>query len=222
MSLNPSHANEHPHSSDQVSLSASYSDSIAAQAVVEDLQKVGLRPTVIVPSGSWGTDEEPPLPTGGLFEQPLRTAAIGAMALGGLTGLAALIWLDGRGGLVYAAIGCLVGALTGWVGSAMAATAHPARDEDLLAYPGGSLTIEVDAAEPAKASLAESVMGRHGPTWFQARTRPGPRPPEERIMWQHEEGLSPLEAMGSWLEGSGKRPSPPTRGRHLEPGNLRP
>jgi hypothetical protein len=118
---------------------------------------------------------------------------------------------------MYAGLGLVVGALTGWVGSALAATAHPAREEDLLAYPGGGLTVEVEAAGPAAATLAETVMGRHDPTVFKARSRPAARPPAERVMWQHEAGLSPLEAMASWL-GNAEPDSPGmTRGRHLRP-----
>jgi hypothetical protein len=110
-----------------------------------------------------------------------------------------------------------VGALTGWIGSAMAATAHPARDEDLLAHPRAGLTVEVDAAQTSQARVAERVMGQHDPTVFTARTRPGPGARSERVMWHHDEGLSPLEALSLWVEERERprrAPAPP-RGRHV-------
>ena len=216
-----SDVNRRAPSGDRVSLSAAYTDSSAARAVVDDLERAGLHPTFIVPLGASWAPTDPP--TGAaLFEHPWQTAAVGAMTLGAITGFGNLVWLDGRHWLVYVGLGLLVGALTGWIASALAATAHPAREEDLLAYRGGGLTIEVEA-EPGKALLAETVMGRHDPTIFKARTRPGPRPPEERVMWQHEGGLSPLEALGTWFEDnrSGSVPRP-RRGRHLQPDRLRP
>jgi len=214
MSVNVSY-NANAARQEQVStLSAAYPDSSAARAVLDDLEQVGLRPTVIVPMGSWNL---PSPPRGRLFEHPVSTAFTGAFTLGAMTTLGSLIWLEGRQWLMYAGLGLVVGALTGWVGSALAATAHPAREEDLLAYPGGGLTVEVEAAGPEAATLAETVMGRHDPTVFKARSRPAARPPAERVMWQHEAGLSPLEAMASWL-GNAEPDSPGmTRGRHLRP-----
>lgn len=201
-------------------VSAAYADSAAARAVLDDLEQVGLRPTVIVPMGSWSAVSAPGRP-GGLFEQPLRTARTGALTLGSMTALGSLLMLEGRHWILYAAIGVVIGALTGWVGSAIAATAHPAREEDLLAYPGGGLTIEVEADQPEQARLAELVMGRHQPTVFKASTRPGARPPAERVMWQHEEGLSPLQAMSAWLDDSESKPPVLPRGRHLRATRIR-
>ena len=202
--------------------SAAYPDPSIAGAVVDDLERAGLRPTVIEPLGPW-TLSALPDPGSKFFEHSLITAATGALALGTITALASVIWLDGRHWLVYAGLGFFVGALTGWIGSAMSATAHPPRREDLLAHPGGGLTIEVEAGEPRKARLAESVMGRHEPILFTARTKPGPRSPSERVMWEHDQGLSPLEALSVWVEGrdrSSRSPAPP-RGRHLESHRLR-
>jgi hypothetical protein len=200
-------------------VSAAYSDSVAARAVLNDLEQVGLRPTVIVPMGSWSASDQ--IRSGGLFEHPLRTARTGALTLGLMTTLGTLIWLDGRNWLLYAGIGVVVGALTGWVGSAIAATAHPAREEDLFAYPGGGLTIEVEADQPEQARLAETVMGRYQPIVFKASTRPGARPPAERVMWQHEDGLSPLEVMGAWLDDSRSDPPVLPRGRHMQANRVR-
>lgn len=217
-----SDVNGYPPAGERVSLSAAYTDSTAARAVVEDLERAGLHPTFIVPLGSsWATAQ--PSAAGTLFEHPWQTSAVGAMTLGAITGFGNLVWLDGRHWVLYVSLGVLLGALTGWIASALAATAHPAREEDLLAYPGGGMTIEVEADEPGKARLAEAVMGRHDPTIFKARTRPGPRPPQERVMWQHEAGLSPLEALGSWFEDTRSGPGPrPRRGRHLQADHLRP
>jgi hypothetical protein len=202
--------------------SAAYPDPSIAGAVVDDLERAGLRPTVIEPLGPW-TLSALPDPGSKFFEHSLITAATGALALGTITALASVIWLDGRHWLVYAGLGFLVGALTGWIGSAMSATAHPPRQEDLLAHPGGGLTIEVEAGEPRKARLAETVMGRHEPILFTARTKPGPRSPTERVMWDHDQGLSPLEALSVWVEGRDRssRPAAPPRGRHLESPRLR-
>jgi hypothetical protein len=201
--------------------SAAYPDPSVAGAVVDDLERAGLRPTVISPLGPW-TLSALPDPGIRIFEHPIVTAAAGALALGSITALASLIWLDGRHWLLYGALGFVVGALTGWLGSAMSTTGHPPRREDLLAHPGGGLTIEVEAGEPRKARLAESVMGRHEPILFTARTKPGSRSPSERVMWEHDEGLSPLEALSVWVEGRDRssRPAPP-RGRHLEGHRLR-
>jgi hypothetical protein len=201
-------------------VSAAYADSSAARAVLDDLEQVGLRPTVIVPMGSWSAASDLGR-QGGLFEHPLRTARTGALTLGSMTTLGSLIWLEGRHWILYAVIGVVVGAFTGWVGSAIAATAHPAREEDLLAYPGGGLTIEVEAEQPEQARLAEIVMGRHQPIVFKASTRPSARPPAERVMWQHEEGLSPLQVMGAWLDDSKSDPPVLPRGRHLQASRIR-
>ena len=211
-----------PVKEDQVStLSAAYPDSSVARAVVDDLERAGLRPTVIAPLGDW-TVSSLPEPASGLFEHPIRTARTGALALGVVTAVVSLFWLEGRHWLLYAGIGLFLGALTGWIGSAMAATAHPARQEDLLSYPGGSLTVEVEADETQKARFAEMVMGRHEPTLFKSRTRPGPRAPTERVMWEHADGLSPLEVLGSWLDEKDPKPPAVQRGRHLEANRLRP
>jgi hypothetical protein len=183
--------------------------------VVENLEKAGLRPRVISPMGPW-TLSSLPDPASKLFEHPLITSAAGALGLGLVTALASLIWLDGRHWLVYAALGASVGALSGWIGSAMAATAHPAREEDLLGHPRAGLTIEVETVESLDARVAERVMGQHGPTIFTAKTRPGPGTRSERVMWHHDEGLSPLEALSLWVEQKdwSREPVPP-RGRHL-------
>ncbi|MGH8948585.1 MAG: hypothetical protein ACRDXF_06960, partial [Acidimicrobiia bacterium] len=122
--------------------SAAYPDPSVADAVVDDLERAGLRPTVITPLGPW-TLSSLPDPGSRLFEHPMITAGTGALVLGSITALASLIWLEGRHWLLYAALGFVVGALTGWLGSAMSATAHPPRREDLLAHPGGGLTVEV-------------------------------------------------------------------------------
>jgi hypothetical protein len=197
-------------------LSAAYSDPDTAGAVIEGLEKAGLRPRVIAPIGPW-TLSSLPDPGNKLFEHPLVTSATGALGVGLVTALVSVIWLDGRHWLVYAGLGMAVGALTGWIGSAMAATAHPARDEDLLAHPRAGLTVEVDAAQALQARVAERVMGQHDPTVFTARTRPGPGARSERVMWHHDEGLSPLEALSLWVEERERprrAPAPP-RGRHV-------
>jgi hypothetical protein len=202
-------------------LSAAYPDPDTAGAVVEHLEKAGLRPRLITPLGPW-TLSSLPDPASKLFEHPFVTSAAGALGLGLVTALVSVIWLEGRHWLVYGVLGMAVGALTGWIGSAMAATAHPARGEDLLAHPGAGLTVEVEAAESRQAWLAERVMGQHDPTVFTARTRPGPGMRSERVMWDHEDGLSPLEALSLWVEDRGSsRPPAPQRGRHLEGHRLR-
>jgi hypothetical protein len=197
-------------------LSAAYTDPDTAGAVVERLEKAGLRPRVITPIGPW-TLSSLPDPANKLFEHPFVTSGAGALGLGLVTALISVIWLDGRHWLIYAALGMAVGALTGWIGSAMAATAHPARDEDLLAHPRAGLTVEVEAAQSLQARVAERVMGQHGPTVFTAKTRPGPGARSERVMWHHDEGLSPLEALSLWVEERERprrAPTPP-RGRHV-------
>lgn len=199
-------------------LSAAYPDPDTAGEVVEHLEKAGLHPRVIAPMGPW-TLSSLPDPASKFFEHPLVTSAVGALGLGLVTALASLIWLDGRHWVMYGALGMAVGVLTGWIGSAMAATAHPARDEDLLAHPRPGLTVEVEAAEYREARVAERVMGQHEPTVFTARTRPRPGGRSERVMWHHDEGLSPLEALGLWVEERDRQPrratSQPPRGRHV-------
>jgi hypothetical protein len=198
-------------------LSAAYPDADTAGEVVEHLEKAGLRPRVIAPIGPW-TLSSLPDPASKFFEHPLITSAAGALGLGLVTALASLIWLDGRHWVIYGALGMAVGVLTGWIGSAMSATAHPARHEDLLAHPRPGLTVEVEAAEYREARVAETVMGQHDPTVFTAKTRPGPMARSERVMWHHDEGLSPLEALGLWVEERdtrSRRVPPPPRGRHV-------
>lgn len=117
-------------------LSAAYPDPDTAGEVVEHLEKAGLRPRVIAPIGPW-TLSSLPDPASKFFEHPVVTSAVGALGLGLVTALASLIWLEGRHWVIYGALGMAVGMLTGWIGSAMSATAHPARDEDLLAHPRG-------------------------------------------------------------------------------------
>jgi hypothetical protein len=151
----------------------------------------------------------------------MSTAITGAVVLGLTTTFGSLVWLEGRHWVLYGLLGVVVGALTGWIGSAIATTAHPAREEDLLAYPERGLTVEVDALEPDKARLAETVMGRHDPMTFRARTRAGARAPAERVMWQHETGLSPLEVLGSWLDQNDTSTSLLPKGKHLQPTRLR-
>ena len=200
-------------------LSAGYTDSSVAHAVVDDLERAGLRPILTVPLGPW-TMSALPDPSRGLFERPVGVAATGAFVLGLLTSFGSLIWLDGRHMWLYAGLGLFVGALTGWIGSAIAAGDHHAREGNVMAHPGGGLTVEVEADEPGKARLAEIVMGRHDPTIFNAQTRPGPRPASERVMWHHDEGLSPLQAMSMWLDDSDPSSGPP-RGRHLAAQRIR-
>jgi hypothetical protein len=205
------------HSEELSTLSAAYPDPDTAGEVVDHLEKAGLRPRVIAPMGPW-TLSSLPDPASKFFEHPLITSAVGALGLGLVTALASLIWLDGRHWVIYGVLGMAVGVLTGWIGSAMSATAHPARDEDLLAHRRPGLTVEVEAAEYRQAKMAEKVMGQHDPTVFTATTRPRPGARSERVMWHHDEGLSPLEALGLWVEERDRRPSratAPPRGRHI-------
>jgi hypothetical protein len=215
-----------PESPEQLStLSAAYPDPNTAGTVVQDLERAGLRPRLIAPMGPW-TMSSLPDPGGRLFEHPLATSGLGALGVGLVTALASVVFLHGRHWLIYAVLGMAVGALSGWIGSAMAATAHPARDEDLLAHPVAGLTVEVDAAESREARVAERVMGQHDPTVFTARTRPGPGARSERVMWHHDEGLSPLEVLSLWVDERerrpGKPPQPPPRGRHVAGNRARP
>lgn len=211
-------ASRHEPSEELSTLSAAYADPDTAGAVVENLEKAGLRPRVITPIGPW-TLSSLPDPASKLFEHPLVTSGLGALGVGLVTALASVIFLDGRHWLIYAALGMAVGALTGWIGSAMAATAHPARHEDLLSHPRAGLTVEVEASEFRQARVAERVMGQHEPTVFTARTRPGPGARSEQVMWHHDEGLSPLEALSLWVDGRERRPGKaapaPPRGRHV-------
>jgi hypothetical protein len=206
-------------------LSAAYPDSDIAGEVVEHLEKAGLRPRVIAPIGPW-TLSSLPDPASRFFEHPLVTSAVGAIGLGLVTALASLIWLDGRHWVIYGLLGMAVGVLTGWIGSAMAATAHPARAEDLLAHPRAGFTVEVEAAQRGEVRVAERVMGEHSPTVFTARSRPAPGARSERVMWHHEDGLSPLEALSLWVDERerrpGKTPAPVPRGRHVAPGHPQP
>ncbi len=195
-------------------LSAAYTDPDTAGEVVEHLERAGLRPRVIAPIGPW-TLSALPDPGGKLFEQPFVTSGAGALGLGLVTALASVIWIDGRHWLIYGALGAVVGALTGWIGSAMAATAHPARQEDLLAHPRAGLTVEVETDESLDAKVAETVMGKHGPIVFTATTRPGPGMRSERVMWEHGDGLSPLEAISLWVDGRERQTAAAPRGRHI-------
>lgn len=195
-------------------ISAAYADFAVARSAADDLEKAGLRPTTITPVGPW-TVTQLGGANSGILEHPVMTALIGAFSLGTITTTGALIWLDSpRSWLIYAGLGMIVGALTGSIASAIAAADHPSWHEEALGYSIGGLTVEVEADETRSAEVAALVMGRHGPTLFRSQTSPGPRPPSERVMWQHDDDLSPLEALGSWLGDIDVRGH--RRGRHLE------
>jgi hypothetical protein len=133
--------------------------------------------------------------------------------------LVAWLWAD-PGRWIYALLGMALGALTGSMASALAATSPPEWHEHLLGDPLGGVTVEVSTTDGSSAEVAKAVMAVHDPALVESTTEPGPRPPVERVLWDHEEGLSPLEELSTWVVGREAHASRQRRrrGRHIEQG----
>jgi hypothetical protein len=196
-------------------IAAAYNDSSVAQTVVGDLAKAGMHSADITLMSPWPV-AIPTEPRYRFLDHPFLVSLIGAFLVGGVAGLAGLLLANPERWALYAVIGAVVGAFSGSFASAVAATSPPNWHDQLLGDPLGAVTVEVNTTDGRSADVARLVMSGHGPALVQAQTEPGPRPPRERVLWQHEEGLSPLGELSSWLSSRPDRRKSPIRGRHLE------
>ena len=210
---------------------AAFPDAVVARDVVGDLARAGLaRSTTMVVSPAAATDEPPlaepvarwlaqPLPDrrwrslSRALSHPVLFAALAALFLGSVTAVAALIWANPGSWLMHGAVGALAGAVAGSLARAAGALDAPELHPDFLGAPIGAVTVEVETDDVTTAEVARVLMARHGPTRFRSESRPAPRPPVEQVMWEHEEGISPLVALSRWVEGRPESGPRHTRGR---------
>jgi hypothetical protein len=201
-------------------LAAAYTDASVAHSVIIDLVDAGLNEADVTVRHPWPVSKAArPGDRGRFFDHPARMAVFGGLALGGIASMSAWLWANPGQWLVYGLLGMTVGVITGSLAGALTATSPPHWHDRLLGDPLGAVTVEVTTTDPDSADVARLVMAGHDPALVQAETEPGPRPPAERVLWEHEEGLSPLQELGSWLEARAQRPPPEParrRGRHLQ------
>lgn len=197
-------------------IAAAYTDASVAQSVVGDLVKAGMRSADITLMNPWPV-AMPHDDRDRFLDHPFLVAILSSLALGFVTAASAWLWASPDRWMTYGVIGAVVGAISGSLASALTAASPPHWHDRLLGDPLGALTVEVSTTDDKSADVARIVMAGHAPALVQAQTEPAPRPPSERVLWHHEEGLSPLAELDSWMSSrsKGKRP-PPRRGRHLE------
>jgi hypothetical protein len=218
----------HNHQDTVSSIAAAFTDVGVAQAAVGDLARAGINASTItvMSPGSFGSAGETrdwflkesldrplehsrPLLVAGLLEHRLWYTVLGALLVGLVVSLGALVWANAENWLIYGAIGAVAGALTGSVANAAGAPDAPRLHPDFLGAPISAVTVEVETTDTATADVAQLLMARHAPALVQSQTRPAPRGPSERVMWQHENGISPLAALDSWLSSRAEiQPAP--------------
>ncbi len=204
-------------------ISAAYDDAFAAHAAVADLVRAGMNDADVTVMSPWPVGGPPRDARERLFEHPVWLSALAGVTLAVLLAAAAAIWAESGSWVLYGAIGLVVGVISGTLASALTASSPPHWHDRLLGDPLGAVTVEVSTTVDESADVAKIVMAHHDPSVVRTEAEPGPRPPTERVLWEHEDGLSPLEEIGLWLEP--KEQSPPSRsrgqGRHLEPERAR-
>lgn len=203
-------------------IAAAYTDPSTAQSVIGDLVKSGMSSADITIMQPWPV-ATPPEPRGRFLDHPVLVAVMGALVLGGVAALAGLMWANPERWVTYGLLGAAVGAITGSVASALTATSPPLWHDRLLGDPLGAVTVEVSTTDEQSADVARLVMSGHAPALVQTQTEPGPRPPAKRVLWEHEDGLSPMAELNAWMRHrlpSMRRSAVPSRGRHLGPDRL--
>lgn len=202
-------------------IAAAYADVSVAQTVVGDLVKAGMSSADITLMNPWPV-AMPHDDRDRILDHPFLVALLGSIALGFVTSASAWLWASPDRWMIYGLIGAVIGAISGSLASALTAASPPHWHDRLLGDPLGALTVEVNTTDDRSADVARLVMAGHAPALVQAQTEPAPRPPSERVLWHHEEGLSPLAELDSWMSARerGKRP-PSSRGRHMEPDRAR-
>ncbi len=197
-------------------IAAAYTDVSVALTVVGDLVKAGMSSADITLMNPWPV-AMPHDDRDRFLDHPLLVAILSSLALGLVASASAWLWASPGRWTTYGLIGAAVGAISGSLASALTAASPPHWHDRLLGDPLGALTVEVSTTDDKSADVARVVMAGHAPALVQAQTEPAPRPPSERVLWHHEDGLSPLAELESWMSArsNGKRP-PSRRGRHLE------
>jgi hypothetical protein len=204
-------------------ISAAYDDALAANAAVGDLVRAGMHDADVTVMSPWPVGGPSRDPRERLLEHPVWLSALAGLTLSLLLATAAAIWAEPGSWMVYAAIGLVVGVISGTLAGALTASSPPHWHDRLLGDPLGAVTVEVRTTVDESADVAKVVMAHHDPSVVRTEAGPGPRPPTERVLWDHEDGLSPLEEIGLWFEPK-ERKAPPLsrdRGRHLEPERAR-
>ncbi|MGH8916489.1 MAG: hypothetical protein ACRDZM_18485 [Acidimicrobiia bacterium] len=202
-------------------IAAAYTDQSVAQTVVGDLVRAGMSSADITLMSPWPVDM-PHDDRDRFLDHPFLVALVGAIGLGLVAATSAWLWAIPDRWLIYGVIGAVVGAITGSLASALTAASPPHWHDRLLGDSLGALTVEVSTTDDMSADVARQVMAGHAPALVQAQTEPGPKPPSERVLWHHDQGLSPLAELDSWMSSRARRRrSPRPRGRHAEPDRAR-
>lgn len=202
-------------------ISAAYRDSSTAGAVVSDLVRAGLEEADVTMMSPWPVGLAPRDGRERLLDRPGRLSLLVGVALSVVLSVIAWVWGDPDTWMTYGLIGLLMGVVSGALTSALTASSPPHWHDRLLGDPLGAVTIEVSTTRDDSADVARVVMAHHDPSLVQTHTEAGPRPPAEHVLWEHEEGQTPLEALGSWMEGKETAAAAPRRGRHLEADRVR-
>lgn len=206
-----------PHPDEDVrKVTAAYTDASVAPMVVGELVKAGMDSADVTIMTPWPVSyprQGEPL----ALDHPLKTALASALALGIVASATALLWANPGRWMAYGLLGAALGAVSSYLASALTATSPPFWHDRLLGDRLGAVTVEVSTTDATSADVARLVMTRHAPALMEGRTEPGPRPRSERVLWEHDDGLSPLEELGAWVRsttismGGGTQ----RRGRHL-------
>ncbi len=203
-------------------ISAAFEDASAAQAAIVDLVRAGLREADVTVMSPWPMGAPAPDVGDRLLDHPVRLAVATGLAMAALLAAAAAIWAGSGNWVLYGWIGVVVGVLGSTLAGALSASSPPNWHDRLLGDRLGAVTVDVSTTADESADVARAVMANHDPSVVLTLTEPGPRPPEEHVLWDHEEGLSPLEHLSSWRDArvrAEERRAP--RGRHLEPDRAR-
>jgi len=198
-------------------IAAAYPEVSVAETVVVDLVNAGLRSADVTTMTPWPVAASRKRP-GRVLDHPFLMALLSALVLGLVAAVAALRWASPDRWIIYGILGASLGAISSSLASALTATSPPHWHYELLGDPLGAVTVEVSTTDPASADLARLVMTRHAPALVQAQTEPGPRAPGERVLWEHDDGLSPLEELDSWVSARSSKQEAAAqsrRGRHL-------
>ncbi len=202
-------------------ISAAYDDALAANAVVSDLVRAGLDDADVTVMNPWPVGGPPRDARERLLDDPIWLSVLAGFTLSALLAVAAAIWAEPGSWMLYAAIGLVVGVISGTLAGALTASSPPHWHDRLLGDPLGAVTVEVSTTVDESADVAKVVMAHHDPSVVRTEAEPGPRPPTERVLWEHEDGLSPLQEVALWLEPKDPKPVTRGRGRHLEPERAR-
>jgi len=202
-------------------IAAAYTDAAVAHSVVVDLVEASLTEADVTVMHTWPVAIwAQQMDRVRFLDHPVRTALLGGLILGGVASVSARLWANPDHWMIYGLLGVVLGVMAGSVAGALTATSPPHWHDRLLGDPLGAVTVEVSTTDHRSADVARLVMASHDPALVQAHEEPGPRPPSERVLWEHEEGLSPLEELGTWLETRSVEKSEEerrSRGRHLAP-----